>query len=76
MDKTIKSNSYSTVYPFGAAAAAAIDNKSKTELFGHLKPHFYLTWDPLKTEVGPQFVKSNSHLLFTLYSPLTDTFFL
>jgi len=28
-----------------------------------------------KTEVGPQLVKSNSHLLFTPCSPLTDAFF-
>jgi hypothetical protein len=33
---------------FGTVAAAVIDNKSRTEVFGNLKPHFYLTWAPLK----------------------------
>ena len=61
---------------FGTVAAAVIDNKSRTEAFGNLEPYFYLTWPHSKTEVGPQFVKSNSHLLLTPCSPFTDTFFL
>jgi hypothetical protein len=58
--------------PFGTAA----DNKSRTEMFGNLEPHFYWHGPHEKTEVGPQLVKSNSRLFFTLWSPLTDTFFL
>ena len=34
--------------PFDTVATAAIDNKSRTEVFGNLEPHFYLTWAPLK----------------------------
>jgi len=34
--------------PFGTAAAIAVHNKSKTEMFGNLKPHFYLIWAPRK----------------------------
>ena len=39
-----KSNFHTTKCLFGTAVTAAVYNKSRTLMFGNLKPYFYFTW--------------------------------
>jgi len=44
--------------PFGIVAAAAVNKKSRPEMFGYFQPYFLFNMAPPKTEAGPQFWES------------------